>query len=268
MSDARASLRPQRPRCQSGVVAPRQVCSRTCWSRNLPTFCRYIARARSTSDPASNWNAPRWPIGSGSVRDCCARRSTPSDTPVPVLAPGAVKTKQVRLWAKLPKVPAARPLEWRRRATCATKGHMPGLPLPPCSTATSPDRRAEHPRTHLAEFKGVLHADGYTGFDGLYESARVVEAACWAHVRRKFFDLHATGKAPLATEALTRVQALYAIEAEISGRPPDERRRARQIRAGPLLADMKTRLEATLPRIPKRGDLAGPSATRPSVGRR
>ncbi|MBS1886377.1 MAG: transposase [Actinobacteria bacterium] len=119
----------------------------------------------------------------------------------------------------------------------------------------SPDRRAEHPRTHLAGFRSVLHADSYAGFNGLYDGERVLEAACWAHVRRKFFDLHATGKAPLASEALTRFQALYAIESEIKGRPPAERRRARQTRAGPLLADMKTWLGATLLRVAKRGDL-------------
>jgi hypothetical protein len=134
---------------------------------------------------------------------------------------------------------------------------MPGTAAPAVLYRYSPDRRAEHPRTHLTGFRGVLHADGYTGFVGLYGSGRVTEAACWAHVRRKFFDLHATGKAPLASEALTRIQGLYAIEAEIIGRPPDERRRVRQTRAGPLLDAMKTWLDATLLRVPRRGDLAG-----------
>ena len=161
------------------------------------------------------------------------------DTPVPVLAPGAGRTKTGRLWAYL--------RDERPYAGTAT---------PAVLYRYSPDRRAEHPRRHLAGFAGVLHADGYAGFDGLYDSGRVVEAACWAHVRRKFFDLHATGKAPLATEALTRIQALYAVEAEIRGRPPDERRHARATRAGPLLADMKMWLEGTLRRVPQRGDLA------------
>jgi transposase len=161
------------------------------------------------------------------------------DTPVPVLAPGAGKTQLGRLWAYL-----------------RDERPYAGTAAPAVLYRYSPDRRAEHPRAHLAGFSGVLHADGYAGFDGLYDSGHVVEAACWAHVRRKFFDLHATGKAPLATEALTWIQALYAIEADVSGRPPDERRRARQTRAGPLLADMKTWLDATLLRIRRRGDLA------------
>ena len=75
-------------------------------------------------------------------------------------------------------------------------------------------------------------------------------------MRRKFFDLHATGKALLASQALTRIQALYAIEAEIRGRPPDERRRIRRTRSEPLLVGMKTWLDATLLRVPRRGDLA------------
>jgi transposase len=101
------------------------------------------------------------------------------DTPVPVLAPGAGKTKTGRLWAYL-------------------RDERPygGSAAPAVLYRYSPDRRAEHPRNHLGGFAGVLHADGYTGFDGLYESGRVVEAACWAHVRRKFFDLHATCTRP------------------------------------------------------------------------
>jgi hypothetical protein len=161
------------------------------------------------------------------------------DTPVPVLAPGAGKTKTGRLWAYL-----------------RDERPYAGGAAPAVLYRYSPDRRAEHPRSHLAGFQGVLHADGYAGFEGLYDSGRVVEAACWAHVRRKFFDLHATGKAPLATEALTRIQALYAIEAEIRGRPPDERCRIRQTRTAPLIADVKTWLDATLLRVPRRGDLA------------
>ena len=96
----------------------------------------------------------------------------------------------------------------------------------------SPDRRGEHPRSHLAGFQGTLQADGYAGFDGLYETGRVVESACWAHVRRKFYDLHITGTAPLATEAVRRIAALYEIERDIRGHPPHERARERQARAG------------------------------------
>ena len=162
------------------------------------------------------------------------------DTPVPVLAPGASKTKTVRLWAYL-----------------RDERPYAGTAPPAVFYRYSPDRRAEHPRQHLAGFAGVLHADGYAGFEGLYDGGRVVEAACWAHVRRKFFDLHASGKSPVASEALRRIQALYAVEDDVRGRPPDERRRARERRAGPLLDDMRAWLDDTLRCTSRRGDLAG-----------
>jgi len=161
------------------------------------------------------------------------------DTPVPVLAPGAGKTRTGRLWAY---VRDERP--WSG-------------PAPPAVLYRySPDRKAEHPRAHLAGFRGTLQADGYAGFDGLYEGGRVVEAACWAHVRRRFFDLHAAGQSPLATEAVARINALYAVERGIAGHPPDERARERQARAGPLLDELHAWLAATLARVPGRGDLA------------
>lgn len=170
------------------------------------------------------------------------------DTPVPVLAPGAGKTKTGRLWAYL-----------------RDERPYAGDAAPAVFYRYSPDRRAEHPREHLAGFAGVLHADGYTGFEGLYDGGRVVEAACWAHVRRKFFDLHTTGKSPIASEALQRIQALYAIEADVRGRPPDERRRTRENRAGPRLEEMRAWLDQTLRRTSRRSDLA--SAIRYALSR-
>ena len=68
----------------------------------------------------------------------------------------------------------------------------------------SPDRRGEHPHRHLAAFHGTLQADGYAGFNRLYDSDRIREAACWAHMRRKFFDLHQAHASPIATEAVER----------------------------------------------------------------
>ena len=161
------------------------------------------------------------------------------DTPVPVLAPGAGRTKTGRLWAYL-----------------RDERPYAGLAAPAVFYRYSPDRRAEHPREHLAGFAGVLHADGYAGFEGLYDDGRVVEAACWAHVRRKFFDLHASGKSPIASEALRRIQALYAVENDVRGRPPDERQRVREKRAGPLLGEMCVWLDETLRRTSRRSDLA------------
>lgn len=162
------------------------------------------------------------------------------DTPVPVLAPGTGKTRTGRLWAYL-------------------RDERPhGSKIPPAVLYRySPDRKAEHPKAHLKPFTGVLQADGYSGFEGLYESGRIVEAACWAHVRRPFYDLHLTGQARLATEALQRIGLLYAVEERIRGKPPDERARVRKAQAGPVLEEMHAWLQTTLGRISGKSDLAG-----------
>lgn len=161
------------------------------------------------------------------------------DTPVPVLAPGLGKTKTGRLWVY---VRDERPWSGER--------------APAAAYFYSPDRKGERPRGHLANFKGVLHADGYAGFNALFEGNAIAEAACWAHVRRKFFDVHADSASPIAQEALDRIGALYGIEADIRGRPPNERRRSRQEKARPLLADLKTWLEATRPKLSAKSALA------------
>ena len=101
-----------------------------------------------------------------------------------------------------------------------------------------------------------LQADGDAGFGSLYEGGGVVEAACWAHARRRFHDIHAAGTSPLAREALERIAALYAIEAGIDGKPPDLRRQVRQEHARPLLDGLKGWLEATRDRVSGRSDVA------------
>src|SRR5437016_14684208 len=100
----------------------------------------------------------------------------------------------------------------------------------------SPDRKGTHPRAHLKEFRGIIHADGYAGFNELFAGNRIVEAACWAHVRRKFFDVHAANGSPIAKEALDRIGQLYSIEKQINGLVPDHRRRERQQRSKPIAA--------------------------------
>jgi transposase len=160
------------------------------------------------------------------------------DTTVPVLAPGLGRTKTGRIWTY---VLDDRPFG--------------GTTPPGVFYRYTPDRKGEHPREHLRDFRGILQADGYAGFARLYGN-RVCEAACMAHVRRKFFDVFETSKSPLARTAMDRIAALYGIEAEIRGRPPDERLRVRLDRTAPLLVEMKTWLEATLPRISGRGELA------------
>ncbi|HYZ61945.1 MAG TPA: IS66 family transposase [Acetobacteraceae bacterium] len=162
------------------------------------------------------------------------------DTPVPVLAPGTGKTKTGRLWAYL-------------------RDERPhgGTAPPAVLYRYSPDRKAVHPRAHLAPFRGTLQADGYGGFDGLYEGGHILEAACWAHVRRPFYELHLTGQAPLATEALRRIGLLYAVETEIRGKPPDLRAQVRQAKAKPVLDELYAWFSTTLRRISGRSDLAG-----------
>ena len=134
------------------------------------------------------------------------------DTPVPVLHPGRGTTKQGRLWAY---VRDDRPA---------------GSKTPPAVWFTySPDRKGKHPSEHLRDFNGILQADGYAGFDRLFNAADpehpIKEAACWAHARRKFYDLHVATKSPLAEEALQRIGDLYAIEEPIRGQPAEVRRR-------------------------------------------
>src|ERR1700691_5958322 len=143
------------------------------------------------------------------------------DTPYPVLAPGTGKTKIARIWTYV-----------RDERSWASEGP------PAVLFRYTPDRKGIHPHAHLADFTGALHADGYAGFDRLFETGRIHELACWAHARRKFFDLYEATKSPIAKEALDRIGALYAIESEIRGKPAEERRGGRQARAGPLLDDL------------------------------
>jgi transposase len=167
------------------------------------------------------------------------------DTPVPVLAPGLGRTKTGRLWVYL-------------------RDERPhgGIGPPAVLYRYTPDRKGEHPRAHLATFRGFLQADGYSGFAALYEATGgkppvAAEVACWAHARRKFFDIHAATGAPLAAEALARIGQLFDIEREIDGRPPDERRRIRQARAQPLRAELAGFLDASLAKLSAKSELAG-----------
>ena len=91
------------------------------------------------------------------------------------------------------------------------------------------------PRDHLAGFSGTMHADAFAGYDALYRTlpgqpACIQHAACWAHARRKLFEVHEATKSPIAAEALRRIQALYQVEAEITGKPTHERHAVRQAR--------------------------------------
>jgi transposase len=134
---------------------------------------------------------------------------------------------------------------------------LPGSGAPPAAIYFySADRKGEHPQAHLKSFKGVLHADGYAGFNAIFDRADVTEAACWAHVRRKFFDIHAANQSPIAREALDRIGALYAIEETIRARPPDERRQWRAEQSAPLVTSLKTWIADTLPKLSGKSELA------------
>jgi transposase len=163
------------------------------------------------------------------------------DTPIPVLAPGTGKTKTGRLW------------------TYVRDDRQAGSTDPPSvSFRYSPDRKAERPRAHLKDFRGILQADAYAGFQELYDRAKepLSEAACWAHARRKFFEVHAATDSPVALEVLERIGALYKIEAQIRGKSPDERRAARQAQALPLLTELHAWLHATVRQASRKSAIA------------
>jgi len=152
------------------------------------------------------------------------------DTPVPVQSPGAGKCRKGRLWAYL-----------------GDASH------PYTVYAYTPNRSRAGPADWLRDYKGFLQADAYGGYDGIYHTGKVVEVACWAHARRKFFDAKETDGCR-AAEMLKLVQALYAIEDRAKERSDDDRRALRQAESVPILARIKAWLDAeqkiVLPRSP------------------
>jgi transposase len=168
-----------------------------------------------------------------------AERIHADDTTVPVLAKN--KTRTGRLWTY---VRDDRPFAG---------------PDPPAAVFFySRDRGGEHPERHLASYAGLMQADAYAGFNRLYEPNRrpgpIIEAACWAHGRRKFFDLARINKAPIATEAVTRIDALFAIEREINGLTPELRVRGRHERSRPLMIALESWLREQRARVSKNSD--------------
>jgi len=161
------------------------------------------------------------------------------DTPVPVLDPGRGTTKTGRLWVYVrddrPAGSTDPPAVWYRY---------------------SPNRKGEHPAAHLKNFRGILQADGYSGFGQLYKTERIVEAACVAHARRKFYDIYKQDASPIAIEAIKRIRALYAIERQFRGQQPEQRRIARQQLAAPLLEDLHAWLTHILHAVSMKSTLA------------
>jgi len=153
-----------------------------------------------------------------------AERIHADDTTVPVLAKGKCRTG--RLWTY---VRDDRPFA--------------GTAAPAAVFFYSADRGGVHPYAHLATYAGLMQADAYAGFNRLYEAGRkpgpIIEAVCWAHARRKFFDLARLNKSPIAIEAVKRIDALFDIERDINGKPPPERRRIRNEHSLPLVIDLE-----------------------------
>src|SRR5262245_22802044 len=149
------------------------------------TMAEWVGRCFHLLDPLTEALA-RYVLG--------ATKLHADDTPVPVLDPGRGKTKTGRLWVYV------------RDDRPAGSQDAPAVLF-----RYAPDRSGERPGKHLKRFTGILQADAYAGFNHLYEDGRIKEAACWAHARRAFYDIHQSNKSPIAAEALERIGKLYEI---------------------------------------------------------
>jgi transposase len=197
------------------------------------TLCNWVGRA-------CWWLEPLYELVLSTVLS--SPKVVADDTTLPVLDPGRGRTKTGRLW-------------------CYAVDNRPwsGPGHPAAAYAYSEDRKGEHPATHLKGFRGLLQVDGYAGFGGLVPGGAndaPTLAFCWAHTRRKFYDVHVATNSPLAHEALQRIGALYAIEADIRGQTAEQRQQARQLRSRPLVEAMHTWLTDLLGRLSGRSTLA------------
>ena len=210
---------------------------------------RVLSRAR-----ASISTSPHWPTGSAPAPRAlaplvalirahvmAAERIHGDDTTVPVLAKG--KTITGRLWTY---VRDDRPF---------------GGPAPPAAVFFySRDRGAEHPNRHLAAYAGILQADAYAGFNDLYAAGRqpgpITEAACWAHGRRKFFDVASLGRAPLAVEAVRRIDVIFDIERGINGLTAEQRLAVRRKHVTPQVMALETWMRAARGKMSRHADVA------------
>jgi transposase len=164
------------------------------------------------------------------------------DTPIRVLGGAKNKAKTGRLWVYVrddrPSGDTGPPAVWFQY---------------------SADRKGEHPRRHLRHFAGILQADAFSGYDRLFHDGRISEAACWSHARRKFYDIHEQQRklpGTLAHEALLRIAAIFAIEADIQGQLPEERMRQRERRTRPVLDELQRWLSATLAQVSAKSPMA------------
>jgi transposase len=197
------------------------------------TLCDWVGRA-------CWWLEPLWRLLHRHVMS--STRIFADDTRLPVLDPGRGRTKTGCLWGY-----AIDDRPWR------------GSTPPAVVYLYAEDRKGEHPAAHLADFRGILQVDGYSGFKGLLTGRppdQIKLAFCWAHCRRGFYEIHQSTGSPLAAEALRRIGELYKVEAEIRGRPVEERRTVRQERSRPIVDALHAWLTAQLARVSGKSGLA------------
>ena len=183
-----------------------------------------------------------------------AERLHGDDTTVPILAKG--KTVTGRIWTYV-------------RDDRPFGGYAP----PAALYYASRDRRQEHPERHLRGFTGILQADAYSGYNGLYDPSRVpgaiTPALCWSHARRQFFELadiaanarrgkKAPAISPVALEAVKRIDALFDIERAINGLSSEERLRVRQQQSSPLVVGLEAWLREERSRLSRSASVAKP----------
>src|SRR3954454_15471776 len=197
------------------------------------TLCDWVGRA-------CWWLEPLWRLLRRHVMS--STRIFADDTTLPVLDPGRGRTKTGRLWGY-----AIDDRPWG------------GATPPAVVYPYAEDRKGEHPAAHLAGFRGVLQVDGYSGFKRLLADrppGEVRLAFCWAHCRRRFYEIHQATGSPLAEEALRRIGELYEVEAQIRGRSAEERRATRRERSKPLVDTLHAWLTAQLGRVSGKSGLA------------
>jgi transposase len=212
---------------QAGIFARQGV------DLDRSTLCDWVGRA-------CWWLEPLWRLLRRHVMS--STRIFADDTTLPVLDPGRGRTKTGRLWGY-----AVDDRPW-------------GGSTPPAVVYLyAEDRRGEHPAAHLADFRGILQVDGYGGFKSLLADRPAGEirlAFCWAHCRRRFYEIHQATGSPLAEEALRRIGELYKVEAEIRGRSAEERRTVRQERSRPIVDALHGWLTVQLARVSGKSGLA------------
>ena len=167
------------------------------------------------------------------------------DTPVKVLNPGTKKTKTGRMWVYV------------------NDGRPRGDDAPiAAGYYYSPDRKGERPEEHLKDFTGILHADAYAGYNNLYISeenpdATVEEVCCWAHVRRKFYDIVASNdKANIAHRIIDKIGEIYHMESTVRGLSPDVRLKTRKEKSVKLVNELFTGFKKAYKQLPKKSSTA------------